>query len=173
MVKSTRTTLQSISLTARLCIYLSTAQNITYWMQPESIMFITKRRTNCWNSSGLYIDKQRKVFDIILLKKSAPVRESIMINAEIKTGGKLEGTAQISNTSYNRIAVIDKYKTDGEQKYMDFLRDGDNNIKISTVKLDNMEVDTLPLMQNIGFNMDLGGIGRKLYLFKPEPFYAI
>jgi hypothetical protein len=122
------------------------------------------------NSSGLYIDKQRKVFDIIHLKRSTPVRESILVNAEIKAGGKLEGTAQIANTSYNRIAALDKYKTDGEQKYVDFLKDGDNNIKISSVKMDNMEVDTLPLIQNIGFNMDLAGTDENYIYLSPNLF---
>ena len=122
------------------------------------------------NSPGLYIDKKANTYDIVPLKRSAPVRESILINAEIKAGGKLEGTAEIANTSYNRIAAIDKYKTDGEQKYIDFLKDGDNNIKISSVKMDNMEVDTLPLTQNIGFNMDLAGSDENYIYLSPNLF---
>lgn len=122
------------------------------------------------NSNGLYIDKQKNLYDIVHLKRTSPVRENVLINAEIKAGGKLEGTAQISNTSYNRIGVLDKYKTDGEQKYIDFLRDGNNGLKISSVKMDNMEVDTLPLIQNIGFNMDLAGSDENYIYLSPNMF---
>jgi hypothetical protein len=109
------------------------------------------------NSSGLCIDKSKKLFDIIQLKREQPVRQIVLITGEIKPGGKLEGTAQISSTSYNRINSIDRYKTDGEKKYIDYLRHDDNNLKISALKMDNMEVDTLPLMQNINFNLELAG----------------
>jgi hypothetical protein len=109
------------------------------------------------NSSGLYIDKSKNLYDIVQLKRGVPVRQTILITGEIKPGGKLEGTAQISSNSYNRINTINRYKTDGEKKYIDYLRNDDNNLKISALKMDNMEVDTLPLMQNIDFNLELAG----------------
>jgi len=132
------------------------------------------------NSSGLYIDKPKNLYDIVQLKRDLPVRQVILINAEIKPGGKLDGSAQISSTSYNRINTINRYKTDGEKKYIDYLRDDDNNLKIASLKIENMDVDTLPLVQNIDFNLDLAGTDENyIYLnsnlftnFRTNPFLS-
>lgn len=109
------------------------------------------------NSSGLYIDKAKKLFDIIEVKNDLPARQVVLVTGEVKPNGKLEGTAQISSTSYNKINAVRRYKTDGEKKYIDYLQDGDNNLKIASVAFENMEVDSLPLTQKITFNLDLAG----------------
>src|SRR6185437_4982413 len=61
------------------------------------------------NSSGLYIDKKKGVYDIVELEKKAPVRQAVLINAEIKPDGKMSGTAQISCMSYDRINAVTRY----------------------------------------------------------------
>jgi len=109
------------------------------------------------NSSGLYIDKVKKFFDIIEIKNDLPARQVVLVSGEIKPNGKLEGIAQISSTSYNKIEAVKRYKTDGEKKYIDYLQDGDNNLKIASVAFENMEVDSLPLTQKVAFNLDLAG----------------
>jgi len=125
------------------------------------------------NSSGLYIDKSKDLYDIILLKENAPARESVFVNAEIKAGGKVEGNVQISSSSYNKINTIDRYKTDGEKKYIDFLRHDDNNVKVTGLKLENMEVDSLPLMQKFDFNLDLAGSDESYIYLNPNLFSAL
>jgi hypothetical protein len=125
------------------------------------------------NSSGLYIDKSKKIYDMVYLTREQPVRQVVLINGEIKAGGKLEGTAQINSTSYNRINALERYKTDGEKKYIDYLRDNDNNLKITSLKFDNMEVDTLPLTQNIAFNLDLAGSDENYIYLNPNLFTSL
>jgi hypothetical protein len=125
------------------------------------------------NSSGLYIDKSKNVFDIVHLTKESPARQIVLISAEIKPGGKLEGTAQISSTSYNRINTIQRYKTDGEKKYIDYLRDNDNNLKVSSLKFENMDVDTLPLTQKLDFNLDLAGSDENYIYLNPNLFTSL
>jgi hypothetical protein len=122
------------------------------------------------NSSGLYIDKQKKLYDIVYIKKEEPARQTTFINAEIKAGGKLEGEAQIGSTSYNRINTVERYKKDGEKKYIDYLRGDDNNLKISSVGFENMDVDTLPLAQKIAFNLDLAGSDDNYIYVNPNLF---
>lgn len=122
------------------------------------------------NSSGLYIDKSKKVFDMVYLSRQAPVRQVILINAEIKPSGKLDGTAQISCSSYDRINAVQRYKTDGEKKYIDYLRNADNNLKISSISFDNMDVDSLPLTQNVNFNLDLAGSDENYIYLNPNLF---
>jgi hypothetical protein len=119
---------------------------------------------------GFYMDKENKKYDLVFLKKSNPVREVTLINAEIKPDGKMNGTVQINSFSYKRINDVKKYKTDGEEKYIKYLSNGDNNLKITSVKFENMEVDTLPLAQNIEFNLDLTGSDENYIYFKPNLF---
>ncbi|MBS1523640.1 MAG: DUF3857 domain-containing protein [Bacteroidetes bacterium] len=122
------------------------------------------------NSSGLYIDKSNKKYDIILLHNDVPVRQIVFVTGEIKPDGKLTGTAQISSTGYNKINAVEKYKVDGEKKYIDYLRDNDNNLKISSLKMQDMEVDSLPLMQNIEFSLDLAGSDENYIYLNPNLF---
>ncbi len=125
------------------------------------------------NSSGLFIDKKKNQYDMVYLHKDLPVRQVVFITAEIKAGGKLEGNAEISSNSYNKINAIERYKTDGEKKYTDYLRDNDNNLKISSIKLENMDVDTLPLTQKVAFNLDLAGSDENYIYLNPNLFTSL
>jgi hypothetical protein len=125
------------------------------------------------NSSGLCIDKSKKLYSIINMEKNAPVRHTVLINAEIKTGGKLQGTAQITGTSYDRINTIKRYKTDGEKKYIDYIRDNDNSLKVSSIKFENMDADTLPLIQKIDFDLDMTGSDENYIYLNPNILTSI
>ena len=82
----------------------------------------------------------------------------------------MNGSVQVNSFSYDRIDAIEKYKTDGEKKYIDYLRNDDNNLKISSIKFENMEVDTLPLTQNFEFKLDLTGSDENYIYFNPNLF---
>jgi len=125
------------------------------------------------NSSALWIDKQKKKYDMVFLHNDVPVRQIVFITGEIKPDGKLTGTAQISCSGYNKVNTVEKYKTDGEKKYIDYLRDNDNNLKISSLKMQDMEVDSLPLMQNIEFNLDLAGSDENYIYLNPNLFTSL
>lgn len=109
---------------------------------------------NLLNSSGLYIDKENNKYDIVFLSKHEPVRQVVYVDAQVKPDGKIEGNAQIQNTGYSRQSITRNYKLNGEKKYIEGLRDGDNSLVISSIKFDNLDVDTVPLTQKIVFNMD-------------------
>jgi hypothetical protein len=149
--------------TSRYYVLDATGKYNTYYETPAELL----------NSSGLYIDKSKSIYNIINLAKDEPVRQSVLINAEIKPTGKIEGNAQISSASYNRIDEIERYKKDGEKKYIDYLRNDDNNMKISSIKFDNMEIDTLPLALNINFNLDLAGSDENYIYLNPNLFNSI
>jgi len=128
---------------------------------------------NLLNSSGFYVDIDNKTEDLVFLQKQTPIRESVFITAEIKPEGKIEGNAEISSLSYNRMSDIDDYNTDGEKKYIENLRDDDNNLKISSLKIENMDVDSLPLVQNIKFNLDLTGSDDNYIYFNSNLFSSL
>ncbi|MDB5016672.1 MAG: hypothetical protein JWQ84_1504, partial [Mucilaginibacter sp.] len=122
------------------------------------------------NGFGFYMDKENKKYELVFLQRTSPVRQVTMISADIKPDGKISGTAQLNSFSYNRINAVTRYKTDGEKKYIDYLRDDNNNLKISSIKFENMEVDTLPLTQNITFNQDLTGSDDNYIYFNTNLF---
>lgn len=125
---------------------------------------------NLLNSLGLYIDKAANTYDMLFIKKNQPARQVTVINAEIMADGKMTGTADISSFSYHKINNCERYKTDGEKKYIDYLRDNDNNLKISSLKMNDMESDTLPLVQNVAFNLELTGSDGNYIYFNPNLF---
>ena len=125
------------------------------------------------NSFGLSIDKDNKKYDITFIQNNNPAREAILLNTDITADGKMKGTAQISSFSYNRIGDIDSYKTEGEKKYIEDLKDGNNDLKINALKVENMEADSLPFIQNIDFSLDLTGSDGTYIYFKPNLFTAL
>lgn len=125
------------------------------------------------NSSGLYIDKSRNVYDIVFLHNDKPVNQTVFVTAQIKADGKIEGVANLRSASYYRKSALEKYKTDGEKKYIEYLQDGDNGMKIKSLKMENMEVDTLPLLQTIDFSMDLAGSDETYIMLNPNLFAAL
>ena len=124
------------------------------------------------NGFGFYINKEDKVYAPVFIQRTEPVRNVIILNAEIKPDGKVNGTAQLNSFSYDRIHDLEKYNKDGEKKYIEYLQDGDNNLKISSLKLENMEVDSLPLTQNINFDLNLTGSDDNYIYFNPGLFAA-
>jgi hypothetical protein len=50
------------------------------------------------------------------------------------------------------------------------LRNDDNNLKVASLKLENMEVDSLPLMQRLDFNLDLAGSDETYIYLNPNLF---
>ena len=122
------------------------------------------------NSNGLMIDPNHKNSAFIRLDNESPAKKVVFINAEITSGGKMTGTTQINDFSYNRTFVLKDYKDDGESKYKDELRESDNNLKILSFKMENMEADSLPLTQNIDFSLDLTGSDENYIYFSPNLF---
>ncbi|WPU98615.1 DUF3857 domain-containing protein [Mucilaginibacter sp. cycad4] len=122
------------------------------------------------NSFGFLINKADNVYDMTFLQNTDPVRQVVLINAEIKPDGKMAGSADISSFAYNRINVVRDYKTDGEKKYIENLCSNNNSLKISSLKIEDIDIDTLPLRQNINFNLDLTGSDDNYIYFNSNLF---
>jgi hypothetical protein len=122
------------------------------------------------NSFGLNIDEADGEYKLVFLEDTRHAIEAAFFNAEIKPDGKMTGTADITSYSYNKINALQKYSTNGEEKYIDSLRNNENNVKISSLKLENMDVDSLPLTQHIDFNIDLTGSDENYIYFSTNLF---
>jgi len=121
------------------------------------------------NSYGFCV-KDQKTFNLVFINKEEPVNQITVVNAEIKPGGKMEGSVEINSPAYYKHDVVERYKKDGEEKYKAYLKDNNNTISITSLQLENMEVDTLPLSQKIGFQMNLTGSDENYIYFNTNLF---
>ena len=125
------------------------------------------------NTYGLCIDEDNYNSRPIFLENNEPAKKTIFLKADIKPDGKMEGTVEISSFSYNRINNIDLYKKDGEKKFEEYLSDNDNNLKISSLKVENIDTDTLPFVQKANFTLDLSGSDDNYIYFNPNLFSSL
>ncbi|GGH11690.1 DUF3857 domain-containing protein [Mucilaginibacter phyllosphaerae] len=123
---------------------------------------------NLLNSFGFYMDKDKKEYSTVFLQNTQPVRQVVMIDGAIAATGKMTGAAQVSNFGYNRVNEAGRYKTDGEKKFIDYLINNDNNLKISSLNFEGMETDTLPLTHKVAFELELTGSDDNYIYFNPN-----
>ena len=122
------------------------------------------------NTFGVCVPEHIDAAKAVFLQNKEPASQSVFINAEISPAGKMMGTAELTNFSYNKISNISRYVTDDEAKFKDYLSDNDNNLKILSLKTENIDIDSLPLVQNIKFALDLNGSDDNYIYFSPNLF---
>jgi len=110
--------------------------------------------------------RQSRLIDI----KVSSAREVIFVDGEINPDGLLEGNSQISSSAYSREKYLKKYNDLGEKKYVDEFQDKDKKLKIFSLKMDNIESDTLPLMQTFKFNYKAAEPDGDYLYFNPNVF---
>jgi len=125
------------------------------------------------NCLGLCINKENDNYNLVFLKNTSHVKQEVMINADINPDGTMAGTAQINGFSYNKSNALQLHTLLDEKKYTDVLTGGDNSLKIQSLKLENAEVDSLPLTQTIDFKLDLPGTDNKYIYFNPNLFTGL
>jgi len=125
------------------------------------------------NSLGLCIDKENDKYSLVFLKNNASVKQEVRIDAEIKPDGTMSGTAEVNSFSYNKANALQLHTLLDEKKYTDVLTEGDNSLRIQSLKLENAEVDSLPLTQKIDFKLDLPGTDARYIYFNPNLFTGL
>lgn len=91
-----------------------------------------------------------------------------LINGSISANGKLEGTTQISCSTYSRKKAIEAYHELGEKNYINDLQKDKNGLKITALKLDNLDIDSIPLIQTFEFKYDLTEPDGDYMYFNPN-----
>jgi hypothetical protein len=127
---------------------------------------------NLLNSYGLCLDKEKDKYTMVFLKTSMPSKEVVLISGDIGADAKMHGSADIVSYGYNRTGKLEVLKTIDGKKYEEFLTENDNNLKLSNLKSENVEVDTLPLKQSFDFTYDLNNTDNYL-LFSPNIFTTL
>ena len=125
------------------------------------------------NVLGIDQDEKDKSFQMVFISDEEPAMQAVSLNGEIKPDGKIEGNAEITSYKYNKESALRLYDTVGEVKYIDTLKKYDNNLKIGSFKMENAEVDSLPLSQKISFSMDLPGSDGTYIYFNGNLFNSM
>lgn len=124
------------------------------------------------NTWGMTIDREGMYvsYKLIFLKNQEPAQQVVLINGDIGADGKITGTAEIDNYSYNREYFMRLYNKLGEAKYTDILRDKSNMLNVKDLKFENMEADSLPMVQKFGFNLEHSASDGNYIYFDPNIF---
>lgn len=125
------------------------------------------------NSTGLYVDKDNEKYDLIPITLEEPSRQVVVLAAQVNPDGTMEGNANISSYRYHKLKYRQAYNKNEVDKYKDFLREDNNSLKILDVKVENLEVDTLPLKQDIKFNLELTGSDNNYIYIQPNQFTSL
>ncbi|GAA4319566.1 hypothetical protein GCM10023149_18340 [Mucilaginibacter gynuensis] len=109
---------------------------------------------------------------LFVIRNMSPTKDAVYIDAEISADGKMTGTAHVASNGYSRGLIL-KRDDLKKESYKQYLKQGNNNLKIESVRFDNAETDSLPLRQDIGFELDMTGSGHDDYLYlNPNIFSA-
>jgi len=83
----------------------------------------------------------------------------ILLNGTINADGKMEGNASINSYDYSRLPRVALARKDKKAYIERFLSISNPGITIDSVSLENLDSDSLPLIQKINFNQTLSSSG--------------
>ncbi|WP_133300240.1 DUF3857 domain-containing protein [Mucilaginibacter terrenus] len=121
----------------------------------------------------LTIDPDKKDFQIVKLKTALPSTEIVLVDASLNPTGKMDGSVQVASSNYKRISKLEVYDKIGEKKYLEAIKDDNNNLQLSDFKFSNLEADTLPLREDFNFKLELTGSDDNYIYFSPNLFTGI
>ncbi|MDF2188030.1 DUF3857 domain-containing protein [Paraflavitalea sp. CAU 1676] len=116
-------------------------------------------------SEGLLIEK----FDTgqwgwrVLWDEKPHLRETVIMMSEINEAGIMKGNASVTSFDYSRVRRLPTLKQ-GKDKFIErYFTENIPGMKIDSLVLQNEEVDSLPLTQNVGFNLPVNSSGDYKY----------
>jgi hypothetical protein len=98
-----------------------------------------------------------------LWKNNLMYKDIVILNGKITKDGKLTGEASVNSFDYSRLekmATARKGKKEFTEKYFS---SADQNITIDSISLENIDVDSVPLVQKVYFEQQLNASGEYQY----------
>ncbi|HEY2581490.1 MAG TPA: DUF3857 domain-containing protein [Mucilaginibacter sp.] len=125
------------------------------------------------------IDVDNRKFGMFQIK-NVTENEAVQIEGEISASGKLEGNIKVSTSAYGREKFLKTYENLGEKEYLNQIQHENSDMTITSLKLENAENDTLPLIEKFEFKHELAEPdGGYVYFntnifsgFKTNPFLS-
>ncbi|MGZ5222198.1 MAG: hypothetical protein ACXWC7_19080, partial [Chitinophagaceae bacterium] len=133
----------------------ATQKNMPVHLIPDDILLtqglvIEKLETFEWGWKSLWNDN--------LTSKNI-----MMINGEIDEAGKMKGEASISSFDYARLARLGIAKK-GKDKFIEkYITEVNPAMVVEDVSFENLDSDSLPLIQKVKFNQPLNAAGEYQY----------
>ncbi|WP_461449424.1 DUF3857 domain-containing protein [Mucilaginibacter sp.] len=123
------------------------------------------------NTVGFITIYKNLSYGMVYLKDNTNLSQQLItVKANILADGKINGTVDVAGNNYNRDINLKDYQKLGKTDYIKELTGGDNNLKISDLTLDNMEVDSVPLEQHFKFNLNSPSSDESYIYFNPYMF---
>ena len=122
------------------------------------------------NTYGLYMDVNALSAGLMFLEDDSPSKDVVLIDAELTPEGTMNGNAMINSFGYNKPDELRLYKMLGKKKYSEYLCNGNNNLHIDSIGLQNILKDTLALIRNIKFGLKLQSADGQYIYFSPNQF---
>jgi hypothetical protein len=98
-----------------------------------------------------------------LWKNNLEYRNAVFLQAEITADGKLTGDASIASYDYARLSKISTARKGKKEFTEEYFSSNNPGITIDSVTLENIDKDSLPLLQKIHFNEQLSASGNYQY----------
>jgi hypothetical protein len=159
-----------VEIDKKVFVLDATQKNVPVHLIPEDVLL----------TQGLVIEKiETFQWGWKTMTNDASAKNIVMVNGEIDETGKLKGEAMMSSSDYARIARVAVAKK-GKEKYIEKYLSGLNSgLTVEDVKFENLESDSLPLVQRIKFSQPLNTTGEFQYFsnnlfagFDKNPFVA-
>jgi len=116
-------------------------------------------------TEGLVIEKI-ETFDWgwrTMWNKNVVKKNIVMISGEISPSGKMTGEVTITSYDYDRIARLATAKK-GKDKFTErYITESNPSLMVDAVEFENLDSDSMPLVQKIKFSMPLNSSGDYTY----------
>ncbi|MGN6637314.1 MAG: hypothetical protein ACTHJ8_00265 [Mucilaginibacter sp.] len=131
--------------------------------------------TDALNTWGIIIDEfsNNKAASVKRISATTSSLQQVYVDAEIKPDGTLAGTSTVTNYNYNRLNELRLYDYAGKDKYIDSIKRVNHNLKIISFKQENVDDDTLPLVQSFNFEMNLSDPDPTYIYINPNLFSSL
>ncbi len=158
----------------RLVIYIPVDSTRKYILDASSkYNYYNEIPFELLNSAGLCLDKKKDSCYMVFMHNENPVVKRISIEAAINTDATVSGKAELICNSYEKAGFVELHKTLDEKKYIAYLTNNDNNLKVTSLKFENAEVDSLPLAQTVEFTLGLSATDDNYIYFSPNLFTSL
>jgi hypothetical protein len=98
-----------------------------------------------------------------LWNESSNAKTIVRINSEIDATGKIVGEASISSYDYARLSRISTAKSGKDKFIAKYISDVNQGMEVKDVSFNNLESDSLPLVQTVKFSQPLNAAGEYNY----------
>jgi hypothetical protein len=113
------------------------------------------------NSEAFIVDDQKGGW-ISLIDEKDIFQNHVLIISQITPDGLMTGEATISNSGYSKNPRVKKWKED-KISFKEYFSKSFTGIKIENIAVQNEDIDTMPLVQQVKFSLPLSTSGDYKY----------